>query len=110
MTGKAGIFYNAASQHQVVTDFPNNPNPFVLRDATGSGGSVAMLGEIGVVFVRPINDCWNFRIGYSAIGLGGVALAPDQLDFTDTVTSGTDLHTSGWIFAHGGLVGVERRW
>jgi hypothetical protein len=42
--------------------------------------------------------------------LGGLALAPDQLDFTDTLTSGTQLHSTGWIFIHGGVLGLQARW
>jgi hypothetical protein len=110
VTGKAGIFYNDAQQRQVVTDFPNAPTPLVLRDATGSDESVAMLGELGVVFIRPITDTWSLRLGYTAIGVGGVALATDQLDFSDPFASGTGLANSGWFFAHGGLIGVQAGW
>jgi len=110
LTGKAGIFYNDISTDQLATDFPNTPEPFVLRDVTGSRDGVAMLGEIGIVLIRPINDCWNVRLGYTAIGLGGVALATDQVDFTDTPTSGTEVNHTGWIFAHGAIAGLERRW
>ena len=107
LTGKAGVFYNFADQHQTVTDFPNNN---IIRDATGSGSSVAMLGEMSVMFIRPLDDYWSLRVGYSALGLGGVALAPDQLDFTDTFASGTGFHDSGFIFAHGATVGLQRTW
>jgi hypothetical protein len=110
LTGKAGLFYNDVSTNQLVTDFPNTPGAFVLRDTAASRDGVAMLGELGVVLIRPLNECWNFRVGYNAIGIGGLALAPDQLDFTDTLTSGTEIHHTGWIFAHGGVVGLERRW
>jgi hypothetical protein len=110
LIGKAGIFYNDAQQRQVVTDFPNNPTPFVLRDARGSGAGVAMLGELGVVFMRPLSDHWYLRIGYTAIGLGGVALATDQLNFNDTALSGTGLAHTGWFFAHGGLFGLQANW
>ena len=110
LTGKAGIFYNDISTDQFVGDFPGSTAPFVIRDVTGSRDGVAMLGEISIVAIRPLNECWNLRLGYTALGLGGVALAPDQLDFTDTLDSGTDVHHTGWIFAHGALAGLERRW
>jgi hypothetical protein len=110
LTGKAGLFYNDISTDQLATDFPGTTDPFVLRDVAGSADSVAMLGELGVVLIRPINDCWNVRLGYSAIGIGGLGLATDQVDFTDTTASGTDIHSTGWIFAHGAVAGVERRW
>lgn len=109
-TGKAGLFYNDVSTNQLVTDFPDTPSSFVLRDATGSRDGVAMLGEIGVTLIRPLNECWNVRLGYTAIGLGGVALATDQVDFTDTLDSGTEINNTGWIFAHGAVAGLERRW
>jgi hypothetical protein len=110
LTGKAGIFYNDAQQRQVVTDFPDTPTALVLRDARGSGDSVAMLGELGVVFIRPINDTWSLRVGYTAIGVGGVALATDQLDFSDTFASGTGVSNTGWFFAHGALFGLQAAW
>ena len=110
LTGKAALFYNDVSANQLVTDFPETPTPFVLRDTSSSRDGVAMLAEIGVVLIRPINDRWNLRLGYTAIGLGGVALATDQLDFTDTVESGTEINNTGWIFAHGAVAGLERRW
>ena len=110
LTGKAAMFYNDVSTDQLVTDFGGTSVPFILRDATGSRDGVAMLGEIGVVLIRPLNECWNLRLGYTAIGLGGVALATDQVDFTDTLESGTEVHNTGWIFAHGALAGLERRW
>ena len=107
LTGKAGVFYNYADTHQTVTDFPNAN---VIRDVSGGTSSVAMLGEMSVVFRRPLTDTWTLRLGYNVLGLGGVALGPDQLDFTDTFASGTDVNVNGWFFAHGGLVGVERSW
>jgi hypothetical protein len=110
LTAKAAIFYNDAHQRQIVTDFPFNPEPFVLRDARGYSDGVAMLGELGVVLIRPINDRWSLRVGYNVLGLGGVALAPDQLDFTDTFDSGRGLNRHGWILAHGGLVGLQAAW
>jgi hypothetical protein len=69
-----------------------------------------MLGELDFIFIRRISDTWSLRMGYTVIGLGGLALASDQLDFTDTFTSGSQLHSSGWIFIHGGVLGLQARW
>jgi hypothetical protein len=108
--GKAGAFYNASQQRQRVSDFPDDPAELVLRNSFGRRDGVAMLGELGVVLLRQINDDWTLRIGYNALGIGGLALATDQLDFTDTFDSGTAMYNNGWIFAHGGLIGLERTW
>jgi hypothetical protein len=109
-TGKAALLYNDVSADQLVTDFPDTPGAFVLRDVDAGRDGVAMLGEIGIVLIRPLSQCWNLRVGYNAIGIGGLALATDQLDFTDTSDSGSEIHNTGWTFAHGGSVGLERRW
>jgi hypothetical protein len=39
-----------------------------------------------------------------------VALAPDQLDFTNTAASGSGLAAGGGIFLHGVNLGLEARW
>jgi hypothetical protein len=69
-----------------------------------------MLAEIGVTLIRPITNVWALRIGYDALGLGGVALAPNQLDFGFGPDSGTDLHSEGWLFLHGAHAGLEASW
>ncbi|MCL4201926.1 MAG: BBP7 family outer membrane beta-barrel protein [Pirellulaceae bacterium] len=113
LSGKAGVFLNHAEQSQRVLDDPVVEDiPFELRERVSANGhSVAALGELGIVAIRPINDVWSLRLGYTALGLGGVALAPGQLDFSNIDgVSGTGLNRSGWVFLHGGLVGLEANW
>jgi len=105
LTGKAGIFYNDELQKQLVTDFPND---VILRSTRGSNDSAALLAELGVVLIRPIHDNWNLRLGYNVLGLGGVALAPNQLDFT--LDGGTHVDKDGWFLAHGAVIGLEAGW
>ena len=69
-----------------------------------------MLAEIGVTLIRPITNVWSLRVGYDVLGLGGVALAPNQLDCTFQPGSGTSLHTDGWLFLHGAHAGLEASW
>ncbi len=108
LTGKAAVFVNDAQQRQIVRDYPDN---LPIRELTGSDGQqAAMLGEVGLTLIRPITDFWSVRIGYQALGIGGLALASDQLDFNDTFTSGTALHKDGWMFLHGAHVGLEAQW
>ena len=111
LTGLSGVFWNSVHETQVATDFPISTAPFSLRDRVSTHGSaVAMLSELDFVLIRYLNDTWSLRMGYTVIGIGGLALAPDQLDFTDGPSSGTQLHTQGWILVHGGLVGLQARW
>jgi len=112
LTGKAGVFFNAAEQRQQVTDFPNTGGgPFFLRDPiSATTNTVATVAELDFVLIRRISDTWSMRFGYTVLGVGGLALAPDQLDFTDTFASGSSINADGWIFLHGGLLGFEARW
>ena len=107
-TGKVGIFGNAAQQlGDPIIDFPG----FLIRPARStSGGQVAFLGELNLTGIYQIDEVWGIRAGYNLILVEGVALAPNQLDFTNTPTSGTDLSTNGGVFLHGLNVGLEARW
>jgi len=110
-TGKAGVFLNDAGQSQIMTDFPSNPNDLIARNVPGvSDTSAAMLGEVDLTLARRITNVWSLRLGYSVLGLGGLALAPDQLDFTLTPVSGTNLATGGFVLLHGAHAGLEAVW
>ena len=106
-TGKAGIFGNDGSQSQTITDFPSG---FFLRDSGNiRGGNVAFVGDINLSAAYYLNDVWTLRVGYNLLWIEGVALAQNQLDFTDTPSSGTTLRTAGF-FAHGVNVGLQAGW
>jgi len=74
------------------------------------GGGVGMLSQINWTAVYRINRHWGLRAGYNLIWLQGVALAPDQWDFTDTAASGSQLVGGGGLFLQGANLGLERRW
>jgi hypothetical protein len=108
LTGKAGLFGNACHEQQYATDFPP---PFMLRPLTrSSGGQCAFVGELGVALRYQLTRAWALRGGYDLMWIEGVALAPDQLDFTDTPSSGSRLVSGGGVFLHGASVGMEARW
>ena len=71
---------------------------------------VGFLGDLNYTLTRRLNDTWWLRLGYNMIWLSGVALAPDQWDFTNTSTSGTTLVGGGGVFLHGANLGLEARW
>jgi hypothetical protein len=106
-TGKAGIFGNDGQQSQRVTDFPPG---FALRDTPNvTGGNVAFVGDLNFSAAYYLDDVWALRFGYNLLWIEGVALAQNQLDFTDTPTSGTTLRTAGF-FAHGINAGLQGTW
>jgi hypothetical protein len=106
-TSKAGIFGNDAQEEQYIIDFPN----FELRPLTGDAGvQVAFAGELNLTAIYRLSDVWNLRAGYNLIWISGLALAPDQLDFSGTLPAGDLLHSTGSMFLHGASCGVEARW
>lgn len=107
-TGKAGIFGNDASQRQSVIDWDNGP--FERRSAARDGGQAAFVGELNFTGIYRLNDVWNLRAGYNLIWIAGVALAPDQLDFSGLEAAGNQLSSNGDVFLHGVSCGLEARW
>lgn len=104
--GKAGIFGSSAEQRTFLGDFDNTD---VLRDSRTRGSRVAFAGELNLTCKIQLTSHLCALGGYNLLWLEGVARAPDQLDFTDTATSGTAL-VFGSAFMHGPNVGLEARW
>ena len=80
------------------------------RRLTDAG--VGFLGDLNYTVSRRLSDMWWLRLGYNMIWLSGVALAPDQWDFTNQLPAlgGTTLVGGGGVFLHGANLGLEARW
>lgn len=106
-TGKAGIFGNDAQQEQYVIDYEQFP----IRPVTSaSTDRVAFVGELNLTGLYRLNEIWNLRAGYNAMWISGVALAPNQLDFSGELPAGNQLSSNGGVFLHGVSCGIEARW
>lgn len=105
---KTGVFANEARQRSVSLG-----NLGTAATATDSKHDTAFLGEIGLTGVWRLTDRWTARVGYQAMWITGIALAPDQTPFMslDALDAGVaTLSTDGSLFYHGGHVGFEVRW
>jgi hypothetical protein len=81
------------------------------RDQTSARDvGVGFIGDMNYSIVRRLNRNWSLRAGYNLIWISGVALAPNQFDFTNTTTSGTTLANTGNVFLHGANLGFEAQW
>ena len=81
------------------------------RDQTSARDvGVGFIGDINYSIVRRLNRKWSLRAGYNLIWISGVALAPNQFDFTNTPTSGKTLANTGNVFLHGANLGLEAKW
>jgi Putative beta barrel porin-7 (BBP7) len=104
--GRAGVFANAAHQDQTVVD----ASGFQLRNASGSEREPAFVGEVSSYLFIPMGTHFTGRLGYTAIWIEDLALAPDQLDFSNTATSGTGVYARHGMLIHGFNAGLEARW
>jgi hypothetical protein len=106
-TGKAGIYGNDMEQLQSsIIDFPD----VEYLPATGSrAGGVAFVGDFNLTAIYQLSRCWGLRAGYNLIWMEGVALAADQLNFTNDGSPAT-LVDGGGVLLHGANVGLEARW
>jgi hypothetical protein len=101
-TAKAGVYGNLADQHQRVDDFAG----FVLRNDEADAGHTSFIGDVSLNAAYKVREHVWIRAGYNLMWVQDVALAPNQLDFTDTPTSGTELHAGDGVFYHGVNVGL----
>jgi hypothetical protein len=104
---KAGLYETDSRQDTFIGDFNNT---ITLRNVQASQGNLAFVGEVGLNLAVCISHGWRVVGGYNVMWIEGIALAPNQLDFTDTVTSSQFVDTDGGVFLHGANAGIERRW
>jgi hypothetical protein len=88
----------------IVPNFDFRPGRSAADTGTG------FLSSMNMSMAYRFSDVWGLRVGYNLAWLSGVALAPNQWDFTDTVASGTGVRGAGGVFLHGANLGLEARW
>jgi len=107
---KVGIAGTSLYQSQSMTDgFSSSP----LRSSrSGDSVGMGMIAEMNWSAIYRITDVWGFRVGYNLVSLTGLALAPDQWDFSASkaAAAGTAVHGTGSLFLSGGSLGLEARW
>ena len=105
---KAGLFGNA--QEQIGNPLYDVFGEPVRPGRSATGGQVSFVGDINTSVVYRLTDVWGIRAGYNLIWIDGLALAPNQFDFSNDGTSGTRLVSGGGIFMQGANLGLEARW
>jgi hypothetical protein len=79
---------------------------------SSSTGGMGMIADMNLSAVWRLSDVWGLRAGYNLIWLTGVALAPDQWDFSarQDAGAGTAIRSTGSVFFNGANLGAEARW
>ena len=101
----AGTFLNADSAPIFTQASPVVP---YRPQASARDVGVGFIGDMNYSIVRRLNQKWSLRAGYNLIWVSGVALAPNQFDFSlnQTIT----LAGAGNVFLHGANLGLEAQW
>jgi hypothetical protein len=86
------------------------PNVEYRHGRSAEETGLGFLSTMNLTMAYRFTDVWGLRLGYNLAWLSGVALAPNQWDFTDTPASGTGVQGAGGLFLHGANVGLEARW
>jgi len=71
---------------------------------------MGMIADMNISTIYRLNEVWGLRVGYNLLWLTGLALAPDQFDFSGRETGGHGLDTTGSVFLAGANLGLEARW
>jgi len=109
-TAKAGLAGTTLAQSSGPITATLAPGVVFREPTSASTTGVGFLSTLNLTAIYRISDHWGLRAGYNLIWLSGVALAPNQWDFTDTDASGTGIRGGSGLFLHGVNVGAERRW
>lgn len=108
---KVGLAGTSISQTQSFQDQLAPLDPFRPTGSSWRGG-VGMIADANLSAVWRMDETWGVRVGYNLIWLTGVALAPNQFDWsasTDPATTlGLDNQSS--MLLSGVNAGLEARW
>lgn len=100
---KFGVLGNADNQRSLLRDLDNT---IILRSTAEESTNISTLSEIRLASGYRISERLQVDFGYNFLWVTGLALAPNQLDFTDTATSGQFLSDGHSVFFQGANVGL----
>jgi len=102
---KVGGYYNHAAESTGVSIFK------VVRPSDASTNHAAFVGEIGLQCKYRVTKGLALKVGYAALWLAGVALAPGQIQETYTtspdIVSALGVNSSSSVLFHGATAGLE---
>jgi len=104
---KFGVFANVASQETFLGDFGNT---FVRRSYRAESMPVSMISDSTLSLKTQLTDWLAFDVGYRLMWVGNVALAPNQLDLSDSPAGTTVMNAHQGLFLNGLFLGFDARW
>jgi hypothetical protein len=77
---------------------------------SASEGGVGLIGDLNFTLTYRMTETWGLRLGYNMLWLSGVAMAPNQFDFSAAPGGGNALNGGSSIYLAGANLGLEARW
>lgn len=107
--GKAGVYYNHASQ----SSFADSISTSQIRRSTSAAADLtSFFGELGFTGCYRMTDNWTARLGFTMFWLGNGTAAADQFYannlFSTQVESG--INNGATVFLYGVNLGVQAAW
>jgi hypothetical protein len=112
LKGDAGIYCNFVDGFANVfgTDPSASPTPLDVKN-NATGQTAAFFGELTFMAGYDINEHLMIHAGWDLAQLGGLALAPENVSFTQKLLSSTPTtRNDGQVFFNGLSVGLEAYW
>ena len=106
---KGGVYYNLAVGQNTYSDTLAPANNFDVR-TTASPDLASFIGELGFTGVVPLTRCLDFRFGYLAYWLDGIAQPTRQLSSPVSTTGEPLVLTNGGTVLQAVTIGLEGRW
>lgn len=103
LVGKAGLYYNDASQRSELD------TGAVIVPAAGRADCTSFVGEAHLAFNWRVVGNLSLRASYGVIGIGEIAVATEQIKATEFVTY-TGIEPDGSAFYHGAFLGLDCAW
>lgn len=103
--GKAGLSANIANQDSYILDELGT-----LHQTARSQTTLAGITEVGILGEWAVDRKLSLYGGYQVYHMSGLALAPEQLDFTAQVNSQRFINATGSATWYGPSAGIEYRW
>lgn len=108
--GKAGIFYNTASQQSTAGFIATGGDPVPLGTVAAAADQTAFFGELGLNTTYWITDWLAWRAGYTVLWAAGVAVPAQQLPLNSFGDGTATIDTNCSLMLHGVTTGLEARW
>lgn len=108
---KVGLAGTSLAQTQSFQDQLAPLDPYRPAGSSWKGGA-GMIADANLSAIWRIDPVWGVRVGYNLIWLTGVALAPDQYNWSASTDPATTLaiDNTGSMLLSGVNAGLEARW